>query len=57
MYTTSVILVHSDRRRSLGIEHTTAAFRQVLDVVDITLEKALVLCIDLEILSGHAWEI
>ena len=53
MHTPVIILVHRNRRFQPSIQHTTLAIRQVLDVVDVALQEALVLAVDLQIVREH----
>jgi hypothetical protein len=50
----AVVLVHSQRLAAGGIENAAVAGRQVLDVFDIRLQKALVLCVDLDVVADDA---
>jgi hypothetical protein len=51
-----LVLVDGDRLRRLRIQHAAGAGLEVFDIVNIVLQKTLVLRIDLEIVANLAKE-
>lgn len=53
---TTIILVNSQRLLARGVEYATIPWCKVLDVLDIRLQEAFVLCVDLKVVTDQAWE-
>lgn len=52
----ALAFVYRKRLAGLRVEYATLAGYKVLNILDVGLEEALILGVDLEVVRDHAWE-